>query len=690
MDTLSRIAEMLGLATLVIGTAVPLQAQSPGNVAGWGWSGYDQGGTQPHFGWISINCENIYHEQPQNNCGGPNGTYGVSLDFETGFFSGYAWNGTGQGGGLGWIDFSPRAFPGTTGANSTVRWNKATNHLEGFARWLTLDEEGRNHGYSDWGWMQFDHEKLDTVTIDPATGKLSGYAWTGGGETPAGDDEQVGLGYLWFDHGKGDEPQVDLATGDVTGYAWESKVGWVKFSDPTDPWDNDVTVDLQTGYFSGYAWNEKLGWLEMTPNPFPDEPNYAARAILREEHLQGDPYGNYEIGDIVGWARIQELKEEGERHGYTDWGWLKLHFTRNDPAWSLGGSTFLDSLGQLTNEFHGYAYSGSGSAAHGASIPSQDETNGIGWIGWHHGKRYIPPTTNFPYVTTEGGPIYSQENVGDPETFSAPDNPKRFNAAYLILANGSIQQFETSATLEGGLPGTIEEFEKIHLPSTLNQYTNSLGRIDLAGLSTPGSTPGKNRYFHKLAQYTGNTLASSIPELNSPLDETVIVIDGDLTIDVPLEIKQSVPGSGVASHGLVIIHGNLIVEQNIQYAPTGKINDFRELPSIAWIANGAGTSGKGNIMIDPSVAQLAGVSMAIPDDQQRGGVIATGNTSMLQLVVTGLFLARDFNFQRSYNGTLQNPQPAERISDDGRLFVNPPPGLQDFAQTLPLWREVIP
>ncbi|MEK7158092.1 MAG: hypothetical protein AAB733_00765, partial [Patescibacteria group bacterium] len=627
--------------------------------------------------------------QPQKKCRAPNGEYGVSLDFETGFFSGYAWNAAGEGGGLGWIDFAPRAFPGTTGANATVRWNKQTNKIEGFARWLTLDEEGKIHGYSDWGWTQFDHEKSNTVSIDPVTGKLSGYAWTGGGETPEDDDEQVGLGYLQFDHGKGNEPQVDLVTGKVTGYAWESKVGWVKFSDPIDPWDNEVTVDFQTGYFSGYAWNEKLGWLNMTPNPFPDEPNYSARAILRDEHRQGDPYGNYSIGDIVGWARIQELKEEGERHGYLDWGWLKLHFTNNDPVWNDLGSTFLDG-NSMTNEFHGFAYSGSGSSSHAAGIPTQDGTNGIGWIGWHSGQRYIPPTTNFPYVTTEGGPIYSQKDVGDAETFSAPDNPKRFNATYLILANGSIQQFETKAELDGGIPGTIEEFEEIHLPSTLNQYTNSLGRIDLPGLGVPGTVSGKNRYFHTLKTYTGNTKASGIGEFNSPLNQTVIVVDGDLTVDTPLVLKKPGQGSGIGGGGLVIINGDLIIQKDIQYSSNAKINDFTELPSVAWIANGDAESEKGNITIDPSVGKLAGMYMALPDASQGGGKISTGNTAVTQLVVTGLLLARDFNFQRSFNGTLQNPEPAERISDDGRLFVNPPPGLQDFAQTLPLWKEAIP
>ena len=96
MNTFSRIAGVAGLAILIAGLAVPLQAQSPGNVTGWGWSGYDRGGNQPHFGWISMNCENIYNKQPQKKCRAPNGEYGVSLDFETGFFSGYAWNAAGE------------------------------------------------------------------------------------------------------------------------------------------------------------------------------------------------------------------------------------------------------------------------------------------------------------------------------------------------------------------------------------------------------------------------------------------------------------------------------------------------------------------------------------------------------------------------------------------------------------------
>jgi len=60
------------------------------------------------------------------------------------------------------------------------------------------------------------------------------------------------------------------------------------------------------------------------------------------------------------------------------------------------------------------------------------------------------------------------------------------------------------------------------------------------------------------------------------------------------------------------------------------------------------------------------------------------------LVVSGLVIAHELYLQRSGIGTAENIQASERIFYDGRIIINTPPGVGDFAKALPVVGEVAP
>lgn len=228
----------LAILVLVFGVAAYLktQAGTGENGSGWpgGWSD-DGAGNSTGLGWISMNSTNCdkdnngfidvrYCDLDNNtfldvacggnntstlasSCGGNNTTtpvvnYGVNIPS-----SGSV---TGPGGGqpyiwsenVGWIDFNP-AGPPTTGCNPspcpTTGVTRSGNSLNGWARISGIATEsaaGNSGGWQGWVKMSGTTEAGGSygVTIDPATGNLSGCG-TGG-----------------------------------TGCAWSDELGWIDFS----------------------------------------------------------------------------------------------------------------------------------------------------------------------------------------------------------------------------------------------------------------------------------------------------------------------------------------------------------------------------------------------------------------------------------------------------------------------------
>jgi hypothetical protein len=134
-----------------------------------------------------------------------------------------------------------------------------------------------------------------------------------------------------------------------------------------------------------------------------------------------------------------------------------------------------------------------------------------------------------------------------------------------------------------------------------------------------------------------------------------------------------------------VVYGDLNINRNVTYDNTA-ISDFKDLPSVAYIVFG-------DVNISPEVTEVAGNFIVLGADGVNCpdigcGIINTGSGNKFPLTVNGIMMARKFNMQRAYASVLR--EPSEKVIYDGRLLVNPPPGLADFAKGLPVWSETPP
>ena len=153
------------------------------------------------------------------------------------------------------------------------------------------------------------------------------------------------------------------------------------------------------------------------------------------------------------------------------------------------------------------------------------------------------------------------------------------------------------------------------------------------------------------------------------------------------------PGITKSGAGVIVVEGDLRIESNVIYKTTN-YSRLKQIPSLVWIV-------KGDVYIHQKVTQVDGTFIVLGDGNPRmcpqiedplgpqnsGGCgrFITGNDpdDRRPLVVNGLAVARQFNFQRTHIGDITNPQPAEQIVADGRLQANPPAGLSDFSKRMP-------
>lgn len=180
-----------------------------GEMTGWGWT--------DTFGWISLNCINVYAGENEaqliSHC--DNGNYAVNLDIETGIMDGFAWSTN-----IGWIDLSPTigatsvgSLPSITGGDSynhTVQLDTDTGFLEGWAVATFNDIDPNNNA-----WIRFRaNEECTTVNPDETNycvrlnenGYLVGWAWSGG---------EDGLGWIKFDQTFSGGPYIKTQYSDI-------------------------------------------------------------------------------------------------------------------------------------------------------------------------------------------------------------------------------------------------------------------------------------------------------------------------------------------------------------------------------------------------------------------------------------------------------------------------------------------
>ncbi|MBI4415121.1 MAG: hypothetical protein HY566_02690, partial [Candidatus Kerfeldbacteria bacterium] len=325
----------------------------------------------------------------------------------------------------------------------------------------------------------------------------------------------------------------------------------------------------------------------------------------------------------------------------------------------------------------GYAWAG-GDMAEG----------GLGWVEFGPASGAISALQ--AWLATRYGDIFVRGDIGITTQLPAP--PGSFNATYVIQSNGTIAFTSRAGYVQPNYP------QSLGLPTRGTQYINILGRLDFKEMSS-GSRYGTVVTWPNAAQAN-----IEINAWNSKLLEgKIYYVRGDVTVNNPLTF---LPGSGTSSGaGTIIVDGDLTMNAPVTYDTGTPAGTITNIPSVAWLV-------RGNVTVNPNVGtpktdlnpgpNIVGAFLVVgcPSDGQyadessgnpcnvttQDGQVRTGASSVLELIVNGLMMAKRFTFER----TVPSTRGSEQIIYDGRLIANPPPGLQDLTAALPVIREVTP
>jgi hypothetical protein len=336
------------------------------------------------------------------------------------------------------------------------------------------------------------------------------------------------------------------------------------------------------------------------------------------------------------------------------------------PANGARCSQYGVNLDTTTGKFNGYAW-------------SQD----FGWLNFNNvsygGNRVIQ---------TKLGDIYAQGPIGS-STVATPPGGSSCNATYLITSSSSISGFCSASGETIGSQSTKQQNSKI-VPflSSENTYQNILGRFDLVGIernvSAVGALEKKNKYGAEIVDITpgtNNALSANWMGVNHVLEGKVYRVGntgGTDTYNLDQNMRFDNAGIGVSGAGILIVHGNLNIKNDMSYQSSNVSSDLRRLASLTVVVYG-------NLTIENNVRNIVGAYYV-------DGTIntATDEPTYNTVVVRGLMIAKDFAFKRDFAGTIENPEPSELIIYDGRLQSNPMPGMIDFASALPNSLSVSP
>lgn len=342
-----------------------------------------------------------------------------------------------------------------------------------------------------------------------------------------------------------------------------------------------------------------------------------------------------------------------------------------------------------SSNIKGFAWSG----------PDPNTSTGEKGLGWIKFSPTLSAGLYKSYVSGKYGNIYSRANIGSEKTIVPPVG--QYNATYLIEANGNITNWiseQIAITQSGTITGYdysskwISQGIDYDFPSSGNSYGNILGSLDYDGIIGGEYGEVLDSYLPYLYECLGGKIYKPRPQSGEVVLRSLNE-GGDSYIFLD-------KGSCDDASGIFVIDGDLVIEGNISYGSAGGITKTKQLSSVVWIV-------RGDLHINPSVTKLAGTFIVlggtyidesgVEQDIQCGdninyptekcGIIYTGESN-LQLVVSGQFLAKNFQFQRTYKSDFR--EPAELIIYDGRNIINPPPGLGDAIKSLPRWDQIAP
>lgn len=408
-------------------------------------------------------------------------------------------------------------------------------------------------------------------------------------------------------------------------------------------------LEMDDQNIRGWAWNQYWGWLCVG-----DTCESGLYGFIPEppgSEIESWAIYSRTTGEVQGWGKF--IGASGTIYSQNEQGWLKLRGGWcDDPGTPKEEEDYCVKFNFELRTMEGFAWSG------WYEEPYSTEIVGPGWQSFQG-------ELNIPWLETLYGTMYSGIPAvpGGQQSITPP--PNRYTASYCILSSDIIVNFTS------GIGCTEESYETIQFPQQQNQYRNILGVIDFDRILDGNETV-----------YTNQDIDGSLPNI---LGDKVyhFTSQSDYTIDQPFTIfnGHTLDSSGA---GTVVIEGDLLIDSNFYYEEAAVTGQIENLASITWIV-------KGDLIIDPAVSHIVGAFIVLGTEgvsypNPGSGFFETGDDSAnpLQLVVKGLVMAREIVFERYYK---VGSEPAEQIIYDGRVLVNTPPGLEDFAKALPRWQE---
>lgn len=316
-----------------------------------------------------------------------------------------------------------------------------------------------------------------------------------------------------------------------------------------------------------------------------------------------------------------------------------------------------------------------------------------------------------PWVQVKYGDLFAGSNFDAANTSVLP------NATFLITSAGTINNWNTGCSSEadfGWGPCRLPGYTKL-FPTYKNDFTTPAGSIwflrGYTGANFGTATPSTGTVLDALrARYGVNRVVDiSAPLSNSActwwddsvnpppsgwggrlLGGKVYWSSGNCIIDGGATIKLDNGTLDQDGSGLFLINGNLTINENIEYSDLPALTDTSRLKNMAsatWLVLGGVFIGVDVTRVDANIIALGSSAYrntaCDTTDFVACGTVQTGAVDE-SLTIKGILAAREFKFERTGSALYTA---SETVIYDGRILANPPPGLDDLLQSLPVWKQ---
>ncbi|MBU1037286.1 hypothetical protein KKF32_04685 [Patescibacteria group bacterium] len=239
------------------------------SIYGWAWSS--------NYGWISLNCDNIYEGEQHNHC--YDSSYGLTLRPSDQNIYGWAWSPN-----IGWLCFGETCSGTPPWGDTKVLYDASTGEVQGWGKFETYSDDGwlalRNPG---WGFCSADPGDDLCVRLDINDLALSGYGWNGFTE---GGVDPLGVGWVQFSQGQVNAPWLETKFGLVYGFGSFSG----SFGTPEGRYNATYCIrygDAIQNFSSEYGCQEQID--ESLPYPAFDTNFDKSLAIYQKEEITAGP-----------------------------------------------------------------------------------------------------------------------------------------------------------------------------------------------------------------------------------------------------------------------------------------------------------------------------------------------------------------------------------------------------------------